>query len=542
MAEESPLSPPKKEENGPRPVWHVRLEMATDPSNGPQIDVNGEVVLGLRAGGVDVVDLSPYGAAEQGVSRRHLRLWGTDAGLFALDMNSTNGTLLNGQRMRPDTPYRVTDGDLLALGRLTFVLRVLQGPKTRTQDLRQKADLADALAQLAKAITAQLDVDAVLDQALEMAMRFTNAGEASIWLVDERTNELFLEAQRGIEDERLRRMRLPASDPLVSRVLESGKPFRTSRAVTGQLVKVKTDYMVEALLYVPLSHAGKVFGVLAATHCEAGKDFSSRDERLLTAIADFAAIAVQNARLYRKLQEADREKGEMIQNVAHEFRTPLQYIIGYVDLLIDDDTLAEEHRKSLQIVIQQADRLKWLVDNFVSLQSTDEIVTRRVPTSVGALLAGVAEGAAAVLAQKKLRFSLEVAEGLPDVLINPMTIYQVLDNLISNAIKFTPEGGEIAVSAQLVQPENKVYISVRDTGIGIPEGLHERIFERFFQVDGSPTRPYSGAGLGLAVCKAIVEAHGERIWVESQPGQGSTFTFTLPVASNASGKEGQSPL
>ncbi len=539
MTKKSPLSPPK-EGDELRPVWRLRLEMAADPSNSPEIEVNGEVVLGSRAEAAGVVNLGPYGAVEQGVSRRHLRLWGTDAGLFVLDMHSTNGTLLNGQRMHPDTPYRVTDGDLLSLGKLTFVLRVLQGPKTRTQDLRQKADLADALAQLAKAITAQLDVDAVLDQALEMAMRFTHAGGASIWLVDEHTDELFLVAQRGIEDERIRYIRLPASDPLVSRVLESGKPFRTSRTVTGELVKVKTDYMVEALLYVPLSHAGKAFGVLAATHREAGKDFSSRDERLLTAIADFAAIAVQNARLYRRLREADREKAEMIQNVAHEFRTPLQYIIGYVDLMMDDDTFPEEHRKSLQIVIQQADRLKWLVDNFVALQSTDEIVTRRVPTSVGALLAGIAEGAAAVLAQKNLRFSLEVAEGLPDVFINPMTVYQVLDNLISNAIKFTPEGGEIAVSARLAQPENKVYISVRDTGIGIPEELHERVFERFFQVDGSPTRPYSGTGLGLAVCKAIVEAHGGRIWVEkSQPGQGTTFTFTLPIASDAREKEDQ---
>jgi len=535
MEEESTLSPQKKG-NGSHPVWRLRLEMTADPDSGPEVEVDGEVVLGLRTGGADVVDLGPYNAAEMGVSRRHLKLWATDAGLFALDMESTNGTLLNGQRLRPNTPYRVGDGDVLSLGKLTFVLRVLGGPKTHTQDLRQKADLADALAQLAKAITAQLDVDAVLDQALEMAMRFTNAGETSIWLVDEETDELFLVAQRGIEDERIRRMRLPVSDPLVSQVLSTGNPLRASRTATGELVKVKTDYMVEALLYVPLKHADGVFGVLAATHRETGKDFGNRDERLLTAIADFAAIAITNARLYHKVQEADREKSEMIQNVAHEFRTPLQYIVGYVDLLMDDEALSEEQLKGLRIVAQQADRLRWLVDNFVTLQSTEEIVARRIPTSVSALLAGVAEGAALVLAAKKLRLSLEVADNLPDVLINPMTIYQVLDNLLSNAVKFTPEGGEITLSARLIQAENKVCISVRDTGIGIPEGLHERVFERFFQVDGSATRPHGGVGLGLAVCKAIIEAHGERIWVESQAGQGATFFFTLPIAPDAADK------
>lgn len=529
MEEESTLLPQGKESDA-RPTWRLRLEMAADPASGPEIEVDGEVVLGLRAGGADVVDLSLYNAAELGVSRRHLKLWATHAGLFALDMESANGTLLNGQRLRPNAPYRVSDGDLLSLGKLTFVLRVLKGPKMRTQDLRQKADLADALAQLAKAITAQLNVDAVLDQALEMAMRFTSAGETSIWLVDEETDELFLVAQRGIEDERIRRMRLPASDPLVSQVLKTGKPFRTSRAATGELVKVKTDYMVEALLYVPLNYAGKALGVLAATHRKAGKGFSSHDERLLAAIADFAAIAIENARLYHEAQEAGREKSEMIQNVAHEFRTPLQYIVGYIDLMMDNEALSEEQLKALRIVAQQADRLKWLVDNFVTLQSTEAIITRRIPTSVSALLAGVAEGAAPVLAERKLRLSLEVAEVLPDVLINPMTIYQVLDNLLSNAIKFTPEGGEILLSARLIQPENKVCISVRDTGIGIPEELHERVFERFFQADGSATRAHGGVGLGLAVCKAIIEAYGERIWVESQAGQGATFTFTLPIA------------
>jgi signal transduction histidine kinase len=523
------------------PAWRLRLELSSNPARSIDVDLGEEIILGANNGD-GVIDLSPFDAAGMGVSRRHLRLWPADDGLNVLDLDSTNGTLINGLALRARTPCKIADGDQLTLGKLDLVLRVVRDPHDRTQELRQQADLADALVQMGKAITSQLDLDAVLSRALEMAMSLTSAGEAAVWLVDEQTNELFLEAARGIKDDQIRRMRLPVTDSLVGKVIETARPLRISRGQTGTPVKVKTGYIVDALLYVPLIHAGTTFGVMATTHRDPGKDFSPRDEKLLAALADFVAIAVQNARLYRRLQEADRLKGEMIQNIAHEFRTPLQYIVGYVDLLLDGrESMPPEQVKSLQIMSRQADRLTWLVENFVALQTAEDIAAKRMPTDIRMLLAGALESAKVLAAEKEISMTLQVEDNLPDVMINPMTVFQLLDNLVSNALKFTPKGGTIELSARLAESGDKAHIAVRDTGIGIPAEMQERIFERFFQLDGSTTRRFEGIGLGLAVCKAVLDAHGERIWVESEPGKGSTFTFSLPVVRVESIKSGSKP-
>lgn len=524
------------------PAWRLRFELGSNPARSIDVDLDQEVILGANNGD-GVIDLSPFDAAEMGVSRRHLRLWPADDGLNVLDLDSTNGTLINGLAVRARTPCKIADGDQLTLGKLDLVLRVIRDPHDRTQELRQQADLADALVQMGKAITSQLDLDGVLSRALEMAMSLTSAGEAAVWLVDEQTNELFLEAARGIKDDKIKRMRLPVTDSLVGKVIETARPLRISRGQTGMPVKVKTGYIVDALLYVPLIHTGTTFGVMATTHRDPGKDFSPRDEKLLAALADFVAIAVQNARLYRRLQEADRLKGEMIQNIAHEFRTPLQYIVGYVDLLLDgSESMSPEQVKSLQIMSRQADRLTWLVENFVALQTAEDIAAKRMPTDIRMLLGGALESARVLAAEKQITMTLQVEDNLPDVMINPMTVFQLLDNLVSNALKFTPKGGAIELSARLAESGEKAHIAVRDTGIGIPAEMQERIFERFFQLDGSTTRRFEGIGLGLAVCKAVLDAHGERIWVESELGKGSTFTFSLPVVRVESVKSGSKPL
>jgi signal transduction histidine kinase len=203
------------------------------------------------------------------------------------------------------TPYPLVDGDTLTLGKLRLILRIIERPHFQTGVLEKKIDLADALTEIAKSITSQLDLDQVLNQMVETAMTLTSAGETSIWLVDEATGDLFLEAQRGMEDESIQRMRLPINeDTLAGKVIQTGDPLRVWRQPGEDQIKVKTNYLVEALAYVPLTLGGVTFGVLAATHREAGKRFDKRDERLLTAIADFAAIAVQNARTYQATDAA----------------------------------------------------------------------------------------------------------------------------------------------------------------------------------------------------------------------------------------------
>lgn len=294
-----PLPP---EEAGDRPVWRVRFILASDPRRQFGLAINDEVSLGRAIVGEappDLVDLSPYGAGELGVSRRHLMLRPTATNLFVIDLGSTNGSKRNGRSIGVKTPYSLVDGDSLALGRLRFLIDIVERPSLAEAPREQRIDLADALLEIAKSITSQLDLDDVLNQVVETAQALTAAGETGIWLTDEETGQLLLAAERGMEDRGTRRLNLPSSaDTHVGEVIRTAEPLRISREPGEDEVKVKTGFLVEAVAYVPIGLGGVTFGVLAATHREPGKKFSERDERLLDAIADFAAIAIQNARAY----------------------------------------------------------------------------------------------------------------------------------------------------------------------------------------------------------------------------------------------------
>ena len=523
---------------GAAPRWRVRLEIASDPDASLELELADEVVLG-RDHKRGYVDLSAHNAKALGVSRHHAKLCPSETGLQVIDLDSTNGTTLNSDVLRENTPYRVSDGDVLSLGKLAITVKILQGSDLQIDHLRHQADLADALTQMAKAITSQIDLDDILSQALEMAMSLTAAREAAVWLVDKRTHELFLEAERGIEDEQIRRMRLPVADTMVGKVIATGKPLSAARGASGEEIKVKTGYTVEALLYVPLIHGDETVGVLAAAHREPGMVFSPRDERLLSAIGDFAAIALHNSRLYQRLQEGNQLKAQMIQNISHEFRTPLQHIVGYVELALDplpgEERLPDVHRERLEVVASQANKLTWLVDNFIALRSMGEIAAERARADLAELLKEAEEGAKRQASERQINITIQVQGTLPPVMVNRPAMSLVLDNLLANAIKFTPSGGRVVVQAKTSPTGREVHVSVADTGIGIPEDAHELIFERFYQLDGTKTRRFGGVGLGLSVCKAIVEAHDGTIWIDkSVLGKGTLITFSIPAVNQGS--------
>jgi K+-sensing histidine kinase KdpD len=288
-----------------RPVWRISFDLADDPTQRLGFDVNGEVVVGRDLDDGRTIDLATFEASARGVSRRHLLLRPAATHLYAIDLESTNGTMQNGRSIGVRTPYSLSDGDLLSLGQLRLILRIIERPHFQTGSLARKVDLADAMTEIAKSITSQLDLDEVLNQVVEAAMTLTSAGDTSIWLVDEESGDLFLEAQRGIEDEAIQRMRLPIDgESLAGRVIQTGEPLRVWRQPGEDQIKVKTNYLVEALVYVPIMLGGTTFGVLAATQGQPGRRFDRRDERLLTAIADFAAIAIQNARIYQATDAA----------------------------------------------------------------------------------------------------------------------------------------------------------------------------------------------------------------------------------------------
>jgi signal transduction histidine kinase len=235
------------------------------------------------------------------------------------------------------------------------------------------------------------------------------------------------------------------------------------------------------------------------------------------------------------LEEADRLRNQMIQNISHEFRTPLGYIVGYVELMLDNDSqdmgpLTEQQQHSLQIVAQQGHKLTRLVNNFVLVQKPEIIAPVKESVDVGGLLSEAVESAQLEASDKDIALSLDLPKNLTPVMVDRMAMVQVLDNLLNNACKFTGAGGKVAVRAWQSSDDDKVHVSVEDTGKGVPEDIQERIFERFYQHNGAEARQHGGVGLGLAVCKEILDAHGEKIWVESTPEKGAKFTFTMMSA------------
>lgn len=289
-------------------AWRVTFTPATDPSQQFGLEINGEVVLGRRVGSPEsdeLVDLNFCGAATLGVSRRHVMLRPTATNLFIVDLGSTNGTYRNGRSIGSHTPYSLVDGDIVTLGKLPLLVRIVERPSLPAHLETEKIDVAEAMVQIAKAITSQLDLDDVLNQVAETARALTAAGETGIWLVDENSGELLLEAERGIGDERVRRKLLPSGrDTLAGEALRMKKPVRASRQPGRNELKLRTGYFANAVVYVPITLGGVTFGVLSAAHREAGMRFSADDERLLEAIADFAAIAIQNARQYQRTDAA----------------------------------------------------------------------------------------------------------------------------------------------------------------------------------------------------------------------------------------------
>lgn len=513
--------------------WQLRFEFAAERSLTAEsastldLHLSDPLELGTTPDSAFNLDLTPF-AHNSGVSRRHVKLEPHPDGVLITDLGSTNGTRVNNRILSPNLPQTLQSGDLVRLGSLEFYVSISPTTVPDSSSSAQQIELADALAMMAKAITSQLDLDQILSRALEHAISLTSAREAAIWLVDHNTNTLFLEAESGLEDETIQRLRLPVTDTQAGQVVATGQPLRVSRTAGGEQVKVKTGYIVEAVLYVPLIHGETTFGVMSVVHREAGKVFSKRDEKLLASLAEFAAVALHNSRIYQQLADADRLKGEMIQNISHEFRTPLHYMVGYSGLLLDYSDLDEEVSEGLRVIALQAHKLSRMVENFVSIDTARRDALHRESVDVTTLIADLLRSSKLLAAEKQLALSMEVEPDLPLAVANRLAITQVLDNLMSNSLKFTPDGGTITVSAY--SANDQVIISITDTGIGIPPEAHTRIFERFYQVDGSATRKYGGVGLGLSVCKSIIDAHNGQIWLTSEEGSGTTFSFSLPTA------------
>jgi signal transduction histidine kinase len=543
-------------EGNQQPYWRVRLDIDADPPESFGLDLYGPITLGRALepgeGNVDFLDLAEHGAANRGVSRHHVELRPAPHGLFAVDLDSTNGTYKNGVQLQQRSPTPLGNRDTLSLGLLHVTVTIIDAPHQEKDWLARQATLGQALTEMAKTIATQLKVADVLNTVVDYAVGLTKAQEATLWLLQPEMRELRLEAARGVEQELIKEVTLPLTGSIAGEAILTGQSQVRVRDELGKKVIISKDYMVDSVIFVPLSLGGLSLGVLSVSNRTAGHEFTENDQTLLATLADFAAIALQNSRTLAATDEALREslraqrdatlralestriKTEFLASMSHELRSPLHTINGFSQMMMREafGELTPQMRDAVGRIQKSGKQLLDMVDEMLDSMriESQELELAHEEFSPRVLVSEVVGAHMPTAKENSLILSWSSSPDVPDTLMgDPGRVRQILTNLVVNALKFTDQGG---ISVQIRMVGALMWsVSVADTGKGIAPENQEMIFERFVQEDQSSTREHGGVGLGLAISSDLVKMMGGALRVTSEgvEGKGSVFTMTLPL-------------
>lgn len=408
------------------------------------------------------------------------------------------------------------------------------------EETRRNLTEARLVQEVMLAATSTLNFDLALERTVKALHRALKIDRLGFLLPDEQKSELVLHPSLVGFAKNV--FRIPIEGSLVGRAYRTGQPVLVRDATQ------KTAYLDQALdvrsaLAAPVRVSGRVVAVL---HAESPRKnaFGEDELHLFATIAGQLGVVLDNAQLYQKLEtqaaelsqayeelrEINRLRTELVQNVGHELRTPLGLVKGYVELLLAGDLggLPNNQHTALQVVRARTATLERLIHNLTVLQSVPHGVLRLASISVADVVRYALTEFQLVAERAGIVFQDELPAELPPVWGDRNRLGLVFSHLVDNAIKFSPDGGTVAIRAWADQ--EMVHVSIADQGIGIPFEHRERIFERFYQVDGSASRRFGGMGVGLALVWEIVEAHRGTVDLKSEPGKGSTFTVALPRA------------
>jgi len=427
--------------------------------------------------------------------------------------------------------------------------------------LETKVEEFTILHQIAQTGTEVLELEQVLSNALDRVMQLMAVDSGAILLANEQKGELSTVARGGVSTAFLEKLKkLPSSNNITGRLILSGMPVvveDTARypQLADNLIR---EEGLQSIAAVPLRSSGRIIGTLIIASRNL-RSFNSGEIHLLNTIGEGLGPALKNAELYevlrgkndqldeqnqelrsrqRKLVEKSREvevasrlKSEFLANMSHELRTPLNVIIGFSELLLDQvpGPVNKKQQQCLEDILSSGRHLLGLIDQVLDLSKIESGRTelRLAEVALPEVIESLKNTMLPILKPKRQKLDIIIEEGLPAVSADKAKLRQVFFNLLSNSSRFTPEGGKIEIKA--VSNGTHCQVSVTDNGIGIKKEDQERIFEPFCQLDKAPNPASSGTGLGLVVVKQIVEKHGGRVWVESEYGQGSRFSFTIPL-------------
>ena len=434
---------------------------------------------------------------------------------------------------------------------------ILAEPRTMSGDLSQHIHSSgmDILLDIARQ-SGKVDLEKLLEVLLQRILQGTQYERGFILLLDE----------RGRPTERKRVSQAPEApefDPaeadfsgsIVKRVARTGQPMAVTNIADDDALKNQASVValgLSSVMCAPMRRKGRVIGIVYVDSRKLAGEHKPGDLALLEALASHAAIAIENAQLVSE----EQRKTELMGILAHEIRNPLAGILGFSELLpaereeLDDGAVVLVDR-----IHRHAQRLKRIVDNILELARVEagKVEWSLAPVDTEALVADVRDAYEAMADKSGIRLDIDASAELPRALGNPDRLFQVLSNLVGNALKFTPKGGRVLIAVRPHFAEappvpthsspdlaawapvfdsgptgHFVRVSVHDTGCGIPAQHQATLFEKFSQVEGA--RQSRGVGLGLYISREIIERHGGRIWVESEPEKGTAFHFTLPAA------------
>jgi signal transduction histidine kinase len=407
------------------------------------------------------------------------------------------------------------------------------------QSLQQQTATADVLKVISRSA---FDLQTVLDTLTESAARLCDADVAAMHRQQGTKYQAIATYGSASEHREFILNRIPfeaGRGTVLGRTLLERKPVQVLDVVADpdySLQEVQKKFGFRTVLAVPMLREGNPVGAIVLMRLTM-RAFTDRQIELAQTFADQAGIAIENVRLFdeiqeksRQLEEASQHKSQFLANMSHELRTPLNAILGYTELMADG-AYGEPSEKMFGILKRleaNGRHLLGLINDVLDLSKIEagQLELELSDYSIQDIAQTVRGTLEPLAVDKKLTFKIEIAPKLPPGRGDGRRLTQVLINLVGNAIKFT-DAGEVAIKAEA--NNGLFHVSVRDTGPGISAADQAKLFQEFQQADNAITRKKGGTGLGLAISKRIIEMHGGKIWVESQPGQGSTFAFTLPI-------------
>ncbi len=413
----------------------------------------------------------------------------------------------------------------------------MQTPEEQIQQLQRKLKVLNQLAETSLVLNSTLDLETLLGHLMNAAKEIIGAESASVLLWDETTHELRFAAMPTVQSgPDLIGKSVPLEGSIAGRILLENRIIQVDDALNDPNHYQVANFQTRTLLGVPMTSKDKPIGVLEVVN-KRDLPWTDDDRDYLSVLAAQAAVAIESAqqvtalqKAYHELSQLDKLKNDFISIASHELRTPLAVILGYSSMLEEEAEGKVGERASK--VLASALQLRRIIDDLMNLrhlqQSVAELNREIVP------LAYVVHDAAHDVVHLTEANNHQLDLNLPDpdlmVYVDRIRLGMALNNILNNAIRFTPNGGKIAVSWE-PHGSDEVWVMITDNGIGLETNQLERIFEKFYQVEDHMTRKHGGLGIGLSIARAMVEVHGGRVWASS-PGleQGATFTIALPLA------------